>query len=494
MGLRRFATNRASAPLNAAITTGATSVVLTAGKGALFPALAAGEYFYAVIQKGILDSDVREYVKVTARAADTLTITRAQGGSTAQAFAAGDVLAAVVVADDLDAMVTRDAPTVLASAATVDLSTSRTEAVEITGSVGITSFGTAAPVGTVRYVFGSNATPPILTHGTAAGNPRLPGNTQMRLTRNERYTFVKNADGTWWLERSHNSSTAQQYSEVDPGSANTHRMWFQGWTAKDLNAIIGVDTGRVPCLAFAVGGIRTWQMNAPNNGALQIYTFDGTGTTATQVAQLTGSVGGTAFSASGYATGGTSPVVYSRTMVDAAPNYTGMYIQTLHVSGQWAGMRQACNNGAYLDLYLSDPGTTSLNSNTGWKITNGGFVPPSDRNVKLNIAPIEDPISMFKRLKFWQYNRIDVGDESLTYYGVIAQEMRRHKQLGEHVHKHELRDLKTHKKTGTRLTVNESVIHFLGDAALHQLIGKFEALEKEVRSLRAEVKRLKGKA
>ena len=104
MGLRKHA-NRAAAPLAAGITNSATSLTLATGKGALFPSLGAGEFFMAVIQKGALDTDQREYVKVTARSGDSLTVTRGQEGSPAQDFAAGDVVAAVVTAGHLDGMV-----------------------------------------------------------------------------------------------------------------------------------------------------------------------------------------------------------------------------------------------------------------------------------------------------------------------------------------------------------------------------------------------------
>jgi hypothetical protein len=63
------------------------SLVLQGGQGALFPNPTAGQFFYATI---ITDSNTREIVKVTARATDTLTIVRAQDGTSASAFTAGD--------------------------------------------------------------------------------------------------------------------------------------------------------------------------------------------------------------------------------------------------------------------------------------------------------------------------------------------------------------------------------------------------------------------
>ena len=67
----------------------ATSLSVPAGHGARFPALAAGEYFYATLENAALN---REIVKVTARVDDTLTVVRAQDNTTARSWNAGDSL------------------------------------------------------------------------------------------------------------------------------------------------------------------------------------------------------------------------------------------------------------------------------------------------------------------------------------------------------------------------------------------------------------------
>jgi hypothetical protein len=60
--------------------------VLTAGDGAEFPTLGTGDYFYATLTS---IGGTQEIVKATARVGDTVTIARAQEGTTAQSFAAG---------------------------------------------------------------------------------------------------------------------------------------------------------------------------------------------------------------------------------------------------------------------------------------------------------------------------------------------------------------------------------------------------------------------
>lgn len=80
--------NNAVSRLASSITAASTSLSLTPGDGALFPALSAGDYFPATIVRA--SDNAIEIVKVTARATDVLTVTRAQEGTTALAFSAGD--------------------------------------------------------------------------------------------------------------------------------------------------------------------------------------------------------------------------------------------------------------------------------------------------------------------------------------------------------------------------------------------------------------------
>ena len=89
-------------------------IVLNAGNGAAFPALSAGEYFYATLSD---TTGAYEVVKVTARSTDTLAVTRAQEGTVALSFNSGSRLEARVTAQSvIDAIVDRAVPaTVLPS-------------------------------------------------------------------------------------------------------------------------------------------------------------------------------------------------------------------------------------------------------------------------------------------------------------------------------------------------------------------------------------------
>ena len=87
-GLIKFS-NHAATTLLSGITDSGVSLVVASGGGALFPTPAGSEYFYVTIEDAS-DATSYEVVKVTARSTDTFTITRAQDGTSAAAWAAGD--------------------------------------------------------------------------------------------------------------------------------------------------------------------------------------------------------------------------------------------------------------------------------------------------------------------------------------------------------------------------------------------------------------------
>lgn len=78
--------NNAFGFLGAAINNSDTVIILQSGLGANFPTLNANEYFYATISP---ISGASEIVKVTARSGDSLTVVRAQEGTSALSFSAG---------------------------------------------------------------------------------------------------------------------------------------------------------------------------------------------------------------------------------------------------------------------------------------------------------------------------------------------------------------------------------------------------------------------
>lgn len=80
-------TNNASATLSASITNAATSFSVSAGQGALFPAITGSDFFYVTLTN---TAGTVEIVKVTARTTDTFTVVRGQDGTSAVAWSSGD--------------------------------------------------------------------------------------------------------------------------------------------------------------------------------------------------------------------------------------------------------------------------------------------------------------------------------------------------------------------------------------------------------------------
>lgn len=83
--------NNAASTLAAGITNFATGMTVAAGDGAKFPAITGADYFLVTLFQYSGANEINhEIVKVTARTTDALTITRAQEGTSARAFNAGD--------------------------------------------------------------------------------------------------------------------------------------------------------------------------------------------------------------------------------------------------------------------------------------------------------------------------------------------------------------------------------------------------------------------
>ncbi len=109
-------TNNAQGTLSAGITNVATSLILNAGQGALFPALSGSDYFYATLADA---SNNLEIVKCTARAADTLTIVRGQEGTTARAYALNDKVEVRITAAGLANKLDKDTGGTVVGALTI---------------------------------------------------------------------------------------------------------------------------------------------------------------------------------------------------------------------------------------------------------------------------------------------------------------------------------------------------------------------------------------
>jgi hypothetical protein len=87
--------NNASAPIAASITTSDVTITVSSGQGSEFPSPGTGQWFYATL---VDSSNNLEIVKCTSRSSDTLTVVRAQDGTSARSFAAGSLIEVRLVA------------------------------------------------------------------------------------------------------------------------------------------------------------------------------------------------------------------------------------------------------------------------------------------------------------------------------------------------------------------------------------------------------------
>lgn len=83
-------TNNAETTIAGSLSEIATTVLLAPGTGQLFPQLSAGDFFPLTLIKTSNDAPAREICYVTARNVDSCTVLRAQEGTQAITFAAGD--------------------------------------------------------------------------------------------------------------------------------------------------------------------------------------------------------------------------------------------------------------------------------------------------------------------------------------------------------------------------------------------------------------------
>jgi hypothetical protein len=97
-------TNNATTTLGSSILSTDTSLTVASGQGALFPSTSSGYFHVALVDS----SNNLEFVKVTGRSSDTFTIVRAQGGTTARAYNAGDKVELRLIAEALQNLVQLD--------------------------------------------------------------------------------------------------------------------------------------------------------------------------------------------------------------------------------------------------------------------------------------------------------------------------------------------------------------------------------------------------
>lgn len=169
--------NNASGKLAAAIDSDDTTIVLETGQGAKFPTLGSGDYFMATFADIVAGREVAwEIVKVTARVSDTMTIVRAQEGTTARDWPLETVFEQRITAGIAADMYAKAAAPMLSNPGTIYVT--QTKTLTITNHDGFSTYAVSAAAGsasitgdTITYTAPSTAQTDTLSV-TVNGVPR----------------------------------------------------------------------------------------------------------------------------------------------------------------------------------------------------------------------------------------------------------------------------------------------------------------------------------
>lgn len=152
--------NNDATTLASGITTGAVSLTVVSGTGALFPAITTGQFF-ALTLINQLSSTTFEIVWVTARSGDTMTVIRAQEGTTAKAFNAGDFAQGLITAGGLGQLAPLYSPQFGGEPTITDATTNSNQSLTVTATsnvqgaaIKLTGNGATTPSKWLRVVGG----------------------------------------------------------------------------------------------------------------------------------------------------------------------------------------------------------------------------------------------------------------------------------------------------------------------------------------------------
>ncbi len=414
-------TNNAATTLASGITAAATSLTVASGKGALFPAPSSPSYFYATLSNA--DGSLLEIVKVTARATDTFTITRAQDGTSALAWNAGDKIELRITKSMLDDFKT-DTNAALTSS-------------NVTTALGYTPYnatnpnGYTANTGTVTSVSGTGTASGLTLSGTvtSSGSLTLSG------------TVNALAEGTYGISISGNAATATNISNTgtvtlaSATESNSIYITAPSYTMDTPVKLLNFDWyGNM----FSMGNIRSG--STPSSGFGIYYTASGG--SRTEIARF--GTGGS-FNAVGAITQNGNQVLHSGNYTSYAPSLTGSgasgtwginvtgyakYLSgapayTNGTDGWWRSAGQAgwYNSDYAVGIYATEAGNVRTYNGANF-IAAGNVTAYSDERLKKNWKNLDaNFIEQLAQVKCGTYERTD-NEFAKVQVGASAQSLR----------------------------------------------------------------------
>ena len=440
--------NNAFGELNADINNSVTTIVLKSGNGARFPSLAGSQYFYATL---IDTNNNLEIVKATARSSDTLTVVRAQDGTSARSFVANDRIELRPVAAFFDTyqqkessvdmngtelILDADGDTSITADTddSIDFKTAGADRVNIdsaghvkvkTGSLTIDTVGQALGIGTnnpLHAIHIKDTTPEIKVEETSSGGSKM-------------IVIGVEADGTPYIDTPQSGGNiefkcvgipAMQITQTGDTN-NPAEFRIKGGSGSLHQCITGTNWGYST-------GYEAFMLGRDDNASEGTFSFGYN----------------PRINSNGGFTGDGREVIFRRGMIFRTPN--------------------AANNGWYTQFTMTDG------------VSSGDFNDTSDEKLKQNIKDVSEGISIIKELRPVIFDWKDEGKGN-GLGGFIAQEVQKilpNDVMGEeYVAPDREKDIEG--TDGLSINTTSIVAHLT--KALQEAITKIETLEAKVKAL-----------